>query len=83
MDNTQIYAAGIGASFVLIALVSLGSCVKYLLERSSMWVDRYFVYAQALGRHRYIGPWSLADVVLHCSYVAVNALCMCFKADSI
>lgn len=83
MNNTQLYAIGIGASFVLVALSNLSSSFRYLLERSSAWVDRYLVYPQVLGRHRYIGPWSPADVVLHCSYVAINALCMCFKADSV
>jgi hypothetical protein len=83
MDNTQIYAAGIGTSFVLLALINFGSWVKSFLERLSTWVNKYLVYSQALGRHRYVGPWSPADVALHCSYIAINALCMCFKTDSV
>jgi hypothetical protein len=80
MDSTQIYAIGVGAVFVSLILVNkfISSCVKPkpFMKTISVLARRYFAYPELIRRHRYLGPWSPADVVMQLSYVAVNVFCL-------
>jgi hypothetical protein len=51
--------------------------------RDNLLTDKYLSYPHVLRRHRYLGPWSGASVVLQRVYISVNALCLGFGVSSI
>lgn len=83
MEITQVYAIAAGSVFLIVIFVNLRPYITQCLEILSLMTSKYLVYPQIIHRHRYLGPWSLADVLLHLIYITVNVLCVSFKASSI
>ena len=83
MDNAKAYAIGIGSGFVLLILINFSPHVRLFMKKTSIWTNKYFAYPELVRRHRYIGPWSPADVVLQMCYVAINVFCLSFKTTSV
>jgi hypothetical protein len=44
---------------------------------------QHLTYPYLLDRHRLLGPWTRASVVLHFSYVAVNVFLISFRSTSV
>ena len=81
---TEAYTIAMGGFFGLLILWNLRYHIAQFLESLSLWVSKLFVYPQLIDRHRYIGPWSPADVVLQLAYIIANGYCVItYKPESI
>jgi hypothetical protein len=83
MDATQWYAASVISAGVccllatfLTPLVKFG---RYLIH----FLARHLVYRYIVERHAFIGPWSMAYVLLQVVFWAVNILCVCFESTDL
>jgi hypothetical protein len=79
----QIYAVSLGASFGCLLLIRFLPCLQTWLALGRRLALQHLVFPQLLRRHRHLGPWSPADVLVHVCYVAVNAFCLGFKVASL
>jgi hypothetical protein len=83
MEITLAFAIAVGGIFLSLALYKLRHRIRQFLEGFSLWTYKHFVYPQCLRRHRYLGPWSRADVLLQLIYIAVHVVCLRVKVSSI
>lgn len=83
MEITQVYAIATGGIFTFLILVHFRPYMQSFLKTTSLLVSQYLTYPQLIRRHRYLGPWSWADVLLQLFYITVNAFCVGFKVQDI
>jgi len=83
MDITQIYAITAGAIFGLVLMIRAASSFVRFCRPYSVLLVRRFLYPNVLGRHRFFGPYTRAQVLLHLLYLAVNIFCSVFGVSSI
>jgi len=83
MEITLAFGIAVGGIFLSLALFKIRHRIRQFLEAFSLWTKKHFVYPQCLRRHRYLGPWSRADVLLQSVYFAMNVFCLIYKASSI
>lgn len=76
MDTIQIYTIAAGGTLSLFALVNLLPLLIPLATRISLFVLKHFTYPYLLHRHRILGPWSRAGVMIQLAYLAVNLFCV-------
>jgi ferric-chelate reductase len=76
MDAIQIYAIAAGATLSIFAILHLLPSLIPLFTRVSLFVSKHFTYPYLLHRHRILGPWSRAGVVIQLAYLAVNLFCV-------
>jgi len=82
MDITQVYAAVLGGSILLMFYINV-HCYVVSIVRAFSWVlSNHLVYPQIVRRHRFLGPWSRADVLLQLVYIAANFFCVGFGATT-
>lgn len=78
MDIAKVYAVVLGASFGLILLINslplIACLVRYLTPR----ISKHLIYRHILHRHRLLGPWSRAGVLMQLIYIAGNICCLKF-----
>jgi hypothetical protein len=82
MDITLDYAIAAGGVFALLFLTNLVRLARPLLQRISREASKHLYYTYLVGRHRYLGPWILADALMLVVYVASNVFCISFRAAS-
>ena len=78
MDISLIYAIIIGGSFGLLLLINGLPLIARLVRYLSPLVSKHLVYRYILHRHRLLGPWSRADVLVQLIYIAGNICCFEF-----
>jgi hypothetical protein len=83
MEITLAFGIAVGGIFLSLALFKIRHRIRQFLEAFSLWIKKHFVYPQCLRRHRYLGPWSRADVLLQSVYFATNVFCLIYKVPSI
>ena len=83
MDVTQIYAITAGAIFRLVLMIRAASSFVRFLQPYSVLLVEHFLYPNVLRRHRFFGPCTRAQVLLHLLYLAVNIFCSIFGVSSI
>ena len=76
MDTVQIYAIAAGGTFSIFALVNLLPFLLPLFARISIFVSKHFTYPYLLHRHRLLGPWSRAGIIIQLAYLSVNLFCL-------
>jgi hypothetical protein len=90
MDITLVYAIGMGSIFCFFMVVNRlqgdhlslfipAICLprdNKFLEPISLWVSKKLTYPYLIQRHRFLGPWSRAGVLVHLIYIAVNGFCL-------
>lgn len=64
MNVTQVYAIAAGGVFVLLLTVKSVSSVQRVLRALTILVAKHLAYPFLVRRHRFLGPWSRADVLL-------------------
>jgi hypothetical protein len=82
MDITEKYAIAAGGIFFLLLIVQLLPRLAGLVEGAYLWISKHFIYPYALNRHRGVGPWSRATVLIQLTYVTVNIFCLGFRLSS-
>ena len=75
MDTIQIYAIAAGGTLSIFALINLLPILVPLVTRIS-FLAKHLKYPYLLHRHRILGPWSPAGVMVQLAYLAVNLLCI-------
>jgi len=83
MEITLAFGIAVGGVFLSLTLFMLRYHIRQFLEAFLLWANKHFVYPQLLRRHRYLGPWSRADVLLQSVYFAVIVFCLRYKVSSI
>ena len=83
MEITQVYALATVGIFGALIFVNVRPYVELSIHFLSIWGSRYLIYPRLINRHQYLGPWSIADVLVYLFYIAINALCIGFKAPDI
>lgn len=83
MDITQIYAIATGAIFGLVLMIRVASFFVRFFRPYSVLLMKHFLYPHVLRRHRFFGPYTRAQVLLHLLYLAVNIFCSIFGVSSI
>jgi hypothetical protein len=78
MDITKVYAIIIGSSFGLLLLINSLPLIVRLVKYLSPLVSKHLIYRYVLRRHRLLGPWSRAGILVQLIYVAGNICCLKF-----
>jgi hypothetical protein len=78
MDISQAYAIVVGGSFCLLLLINGLPLIARLVRYLSPLVSKHLIYRYVLHRHRLLGPWSRAGVLVQLIYVAGNVCCFKF-----
>lgn len=79
MDLTQEYAVAAGGIFFLFFIAKLIPHVMPLIEYISESASKHLTYPYLLNRHRYLGPWSRAHVLVQVIYITTNVFCLIFE----
>lgn len=80
---TQAYAIAVGGVFLILLSISFLPYLVVLMEKVSLGASRYLTPPQFLRRHRYLGPWAWADVLIQLTYITINIFCVSFQASSV
>ncbi|KAF2672904.1 cell surface metalloreductase [Microthyrium microscopicum] len=83
MDVTQAYAIAAGCGLFCLLLFRTRHLMKSLLKTVELRTSQFLIYPQLVRRHRYLGPWSWAGLLVPAGYIAVNMFCVGFKASSL
>jgi len=83
MEITQAYAIAVGGVFLILLSISFLPYLVVLMEKVSLEASRYLTYPQFLRRHRFLGPWAWADVLIQLTYITINIFCVSFQASSV
>ena len=86
-----MYAIAVGGVLVILVLINLNllpglSYVPYLVSFGQPFFHRalkYLTYPYLVRRHRFLGPWTLADVLIQLVYIGGNSVCLGFGLPSI
>lgn len=82
MDITLEYAIAAGGILTLFFLANLLRLARPLFQRVSRKASKHVSYTYLIHRHRYLGPWTPADVLVQVAYAAGNIFCLSFHATS-
>ena len=78
MDISLIYAIIMSGSFGLLLLINGLPLIARLVRYLSPLVSKHLIYRYILHRHRLLGPWSRAHVLVQLIYIAGNICCFEF-----
>ena len=82
MEITQIYAIVAGGVFLLLMFMKGFPFIQQVLQSLNITISRYLTYPWVVRRHRLLGPWSPADILLQLFYVSINVFCVTFRVTS-
>ena len=83
MDISQVYAIAIGGNFCLLLILNSLPYIVRLVRYLSPLISKHLIYRYLLHRHRVIGPWSRASVIVQLIYITGNVFCFSFRASTI
>ena len=83
MNITQAYAIAAGGVFVLLLTVKSLTSFRPVLRALAILMAKHLTYPFIVRRHRRLGPWSRADVLLQLIYFTINLFCMSFRVSSV
>ena len=69
MDITLDYAIAAGGILTVFFLANLARLAWPLFQRVSREASKHLSYTYLVRRHRYLGPWTPADVLVQAAYV--------------
>jgi hypothetical protein len=84
IDITLGYAIAVGGVLLLLGLTNLLPCIPYLIPFARPFfyrTFRYLTYPYLVRRHRFLGPWTLADIIIQFIYIASNSFCLGFRVS--
>jgi len=86
MEITVGYAIAAGGILLILALINLLPLLSQLTSCARPFfrlVSRYLLYRNLIGRHRFLGPWTFADVIIQLLYIVINSFCLSFRLPNI
>jgi hypothetical protein len=86
MDPTLGYAIALGGVFLGLILVNLLhlkrltylACLPSFARTSLLRSWRYLIYPYVVHRHRFLPPFTLADLLTQLIYIAGNSFCLAY-----
>ena len=82
MDNTIEYAIAAGGILSLFFIANLLRLAQPLCQYIGRVSSKHLSYTYLVSRHRYLGPWTPADLLTQVAYVAGNVVCLSFHPAS-
>ena len=82
MDPPKIYAIAVGITF-LVTFGTYSRVIVRLAKYGWIWALKYLIFANLLDRHRFLGPWTRAGVLVHVLYITVNLFCLVFRVSEV
>ncbi len=82
MDAPLFYAIAAGGSLVLLLLINFAAHLTRFLGPCRTLVRKYFLLPMLVGRHRFLGPWTTAQVSFQLVYLAANIFCASFRVST-
>lgn len=83
MESSQIYSLVLGGSFALLLLVNSLPLIARLARYLSPLISKHLTYSYVLHRHRFLGPWSRAGVLVQLIYFTGNICCLKFWGTTV
>ena len=83
MEIIQAYATAVGGVFSIYFVIAILPFLMPFIEKISLLAFKYLIYPQFLRRHRLLGPWTPADILIQLVYIAINVFCFSFRVSSI
>lgn len=86
MEITIGYAIAASGILLVLALINLLPLLPQLISFARPFfrrVSRYLIFRYLIGRHRFLGPWTFADVIIQLIYISINSFCLGFRVPSI
>ncbi|KAJ6112290.1 hypothetical protein N7523_002112 [Penicillium sp. IBT 18751x] len=83
MEVPAIYAIAAGGIFLALFLIRTRHVVLHWTESFSVLLSGHLTLPILVRRHRILGPWTRAGVLLHVSYIAVNIALVFFRTKSL
>ena len=84
MEITLGYAIGLGSVLITLAFINLLSSFPYSTSFAPHFLRqafRYLTYPYLVRRHRFLGPWTRADVIIQLAYITSNSFCLGFRSS--
>ena len=82
MVIAQIYAVAAGGVFLILIVINSFPFILHVLRSLATTMSKYFTYPFIVRRHRFLGPWSPADIFVQLLYITVNVFCVTFRVVS-
>lgn len=82
MDAPQFYAIAAGGSIVLLLFINSATHLTRFLGPCPTLIQKYFLLLTLVGRHRFFGPWTFAQVSFQLVYLIANIFCASFKVST-
>jgi hypothetical protein len=86
MEVTLGYAIAAGGVLFIPVFINLLPRLSYLISfvpSCLRWRLKYLTYFYLVRRHQFLGPWTLADVIIQLVYIGGNSFCLGFQVSSI
>ncbi len=81
MDIIQVYAVAAGGILFIFVLINLLPYLAPLGKHISLFTLKHLTYPYLLHRHRFVGPWSRAEILIQAVYLTVNIFCLSFRVS--
>lgn len=79
MDAPLFYAVAAGGTIVLLLFINSATHLTRFLEPFWTLIWKYFLLPTLVGRHRFFGPWTFAQVSFQLVYLVANIFCASFR----
>jgi len=82
MDVPLTYAIAAGGSIVLLLFIHSATHLTRFLGPCRTLIRKYFLLLTLVGRHRFFGPWTFAQVSFQLVYLVANIFCASFRVST-
>jgi len=83
MDTTTFYAIAAGGTITVLLIVRFVAYLAKLLTPCSTWLHKHVLLPLIVRRHRFLGPWTRAQVSSQLIYLAANIFCLSFRTSKV
>jgi len=83
MEITRIYAIVIGGILVLFVFTNWFRYISQFIRYLLFFMSKHLAYTYLLRRHRFLGPWTRAEVLIQAIYMTTNLFCLFFRVSKL
>ena len=83
MEISEVYAITAGALFGLLLVIRATSFFLRFSRPYGILLVKHLLYPRVLRRHRFVGPWTRAQVLAYIVYLAVNIICSTLRVSTV
>lgn len=83
MEVPAIYAIAAGGIFLALFLIQIRHVLVDWTESFSVLLSGHLTLPVLVRRHRILGPWTRAGILVHVSYIAVNIALVFLRTESL